>query len=83
MVCELLEALQNDGLIEACDEGPAATDQDPVLQKADDQDGDRPEFTIPELHMHTDMQEFLLVDPIHEVDDSGWPHKKQPSPDQS
>jgi hypothetical protein len=31
-------------------------------------------FTAPVLHKYTDMQELLLVDPIHEVDDSGWPN---------
>ncbi len=29
------------------------------------------EFTPPKLDIHTDMQDFLLVDPIHEVDDRG------------
>jgi hypothetical protein len=30
------------------------------------------------LEVHTDMQDFLLVDPIHEVDAAGrpQPHKK-------
>jgi hypothetical protein len=32
-------------------------------------------FAVPVLHVYTDMQEFMLVDPIHEVDDAaGWPH---------
>jgi hypothetical protein len=31
-------------------------------------------FTTPVLHKYTDMQELLLLDPIHEVDPSaGWP----------
>ena len=34
-------------------------------------------FTTPTLQKYTDMQELLLLDPIHEVDDSGWPAKKQ------
>ncbi|HXZ79271.1 MAG TPA: PqqD family protein [Terriglobales bacterium] len=28
------------------------------------------------LQKFTDMQELLLLDPIHEVDSAGWPHKK-------
>jgi hypothetical protein len=28
----------------------------------------------PVLDKYTDMQELLLLDPIHEVDDAGWPH---------
>jgi hypothetical protein len=31
-------------------------------------------FTTPILHKYTDMQELLLVDPIHEVDETGWPN---------
>lgn len=31
-------------------------------------------FTPPEVERFTDMQELLLLDPIHEVDDTGWPH---------
>lgn len=34
-------------------------------------------FTTPELRKFTDMQELLLVDPIHEVDPAaGWPLPK-------
>jgi len=34
---------------------------------------DKPDFQFPELQKFTDMQELLLVDPIHEVDAAGWP----------
>jgi hypothetical protein len=30
-------------------------------------------FTHPQLQKYTDMQELLLLDPIHEVEESGWP----------
>jgi coenzyme PQQ synthesis protein D (PqqD) len=30
-------------------------------------------YAVPELSTYTDMQELLLLDPIHEVDESGWP----------
>jgi hypothetical protein len=34
-------------------------------------------FTAPVLHIYTDMQEFMLVDPLHDVDQvAGWPHAK-------
>lgn len=29
--------------------------------------------TPPELHKFEDMQELLLLDPIHDVDSAGWP----------
>jgi Coenzyme PQQ synthesis protein D (PqqD) len=32
-------------------------------------------FSVPVLQAYTDMQEFMLVDPIHDVDGvAGWPH---------
>lgn len=30
-------------------------------------------YATPKLHKYTDMQELLLVDPIHEVTEEGWP----------
>lgn len=30
-------------------------------------------FQYPRLNQYTDMQELLLLDPIHEVDEQGWP----------
>lgn len=36
------------------------------------------ELTDPRMQKYSDMQEMLLIDPIHEVDDSGWPNVKGP-----
>ena len=36
-------------------------------------------FEFPRLEKYTDMQEFLMVDPIHEVTNDGWPHKAPPN----
>jgi hypothetical protein len=30
-------------------------------------------FVAPTLSRYTDMQELLLLDPIHDVDETGWP----------
>ena len=36
------------------------------------------EFDLPTLEKYTDMEELLLLDPIHEVDEkAGWPAVKQ------
>ena len=35
-----------------------------------------PTFPPPILHNFTDMQDLLLLDPIHEVDSRGWPTRK-------
>jgi hypothetical protein len=34
----------------------------------------RSPFRAPSMQRFSDMQGLLLVDPIHEVDDTGWPH---------
>jgi len=31
-------------------------------------------FVTPSVEKFTDMQELLLLDPIHDVDEAGWPH---------
>jgi hypothetical protein len=40
--------------------------------------GARAAFEPPKLKKFTDMQEIILLDPVHQVDDRGWPH---PAPD--
>lgn len=37
---------------------------------------DKPIFTTPKLTKYTDMEELLALDPIHEVDEMGWPNAK-------
>ena len=36
-------------------------------------------FKPPVLNRYTDMQDLLLLDPIHEVDETGWPNSKRPA----
>lgn len=40
----------------------------------------RPAFKAPVIREYTDMQELLLLDPIHEVDEAGWPFTKAVPP---
>jgi hypothetical protein len=35
-------------------------------------------YTAPEIETFSDMQEILLLDPVHDVDKSGWPISKNP-----
>lgn len=37
---------------------------------------ERRAFLEPTLQKYTDMEQLLLVDPIHEVEESGWPNVK-------
>lgn len=38
------------------------------------------EWNDPELQKFTDMQELLLLDPVHDVQDAGWPHARPDVP---
>jgi hypothetical protein len=35
-------------------------------------------YEAPVLEKFTDMKELLLLDPIHDVDEKGWPHGSDP-----
>jgi hypothetical protein len=77
-VQELLAQLQQENLIVPVDEAVAF---DPVQlnQVLPSNNGhEKPSFNPPLLHKYSDMQELLLLDPIHDVDDAGWP---KPNPD--
>ena len=37
-------------------------------------DGERRPFSPPQVQRFDDLQELLLLDPIHDVSDQGWPH---------
>jgi coenzyme PQQ synthesis protein D (PqqD) len=36
--------------------------------------GERVPFVTPSFATFTDMQDIILLDPVHEVDTRGWPH---------
>lgn len=38
-------------------------------------DGEREPFAPPGFTAYTDMQDIILLDPVHEVDPRGWPHE--------
>jgi Coenzyme PQQ synthesis protein D (PqqD) len=68
-VLAFLQRIEAEGLIapiEAPRPDPGGPDRTP--------DGaERAPFNPPVYEKYTDMEEFLLVDPIHEVDVSDWP----------
>jgi hypothetical protein len=68
----LIRELEDEGLVraEAADEEAVTL---PTLE-----DGGRPPFEMPSLEKHTDMQDLILLDPVHEVGAAGWP---QPNPE--
>ena len=69
-VQELLAQLQQENLIVPVDEA-AAADLAGVLPSTNGHE--KPSFNVPSLNKFSDMQELLLLDPIHDVDEAGWP----------
>jgi len=63
----LLAELRREDLVTAAEGAPVADGRLP-------RDG-RTAFAPPRLQKYTDMQELLLLDPIHEIDESGWPSR--------
>ncbi|HVF32738.1 MAG TPA: PqqD family protein [Acidimicrobiales bacterium] len=66
-VRSLVEQLAAEELVVTTDE-PAAAAAAPAA------DGPKTSFTPPRLDKFTDMQDLILLDPVHEVDSRGWPH---------
>jgi len=50
---------------------------DPIKATEGEPNAEKPKFEAPVLNTYTDMQELLLLDPIHEVDENGWPNIKK------
>ena len=75
-VQELLAQLQLENLIVPVDAADEALDLSQVTPANNNHD--KAAFNPPVLHRYSDMQELLLLDPIHDVDDTGWP---KPVPD--
>jgi hypothetical protein len=67
----LLNQLEDEALIKS--DGAAVGTGTPFAPIPDAEPSDKISFSAPLLHKYTDMQDLLLVDPIHEVDASGWP----------
>jgi hypothetical protein len=65
------ELLQADLIRDAGESSPAASEEQvsPSAVKR--------EYVRPILNRYTDMKDLLLLDPIHEVDDQGWPIQKK------
>jgi Coenzyme PQQ synthesis protein D (PqqD) len=65
----LLGELEHEGLIRAEEESTARPEPLPAANG-----GSRVPFHPPALEKHTDMQDLILIDPVHEVGARGWPH---------
>ena len=74
LLCDFFILLQQEGLVEA-DQRPLSTSiQIPILPTAPK---DQP-LESPRIERFSDMQDLLLLDPIHDVDEAGWPNLPKP-----
>ena len=55
------------------DEGLVEVTDDPPVDPPADVGGAVSPYSTPKLSKYTDMEELLLLDPIHDVDAQGWP----------
>lgn len=62
-----LEELQSEQLVVVSQNGNKPPDSLPLP------DGGRGPFTAPRVEKYTDMQDIILLDPVHNVGASGWP----------
>ena len=75
-VCQFFDELLKEGLISPLEPGDTESgtlNKTPVESMPTD---GQPHFKAPTLQKYSDMQDLLLLDPIHEVDDTGWPNAK-------
>lgn len=72
---EFLAELQREALVV-----PASDAAFVPVSEATGADITKSAFEAPRLTKYTDMQELLLLDPIHEADETGWPSNKTEAP---
>lgn len=69
-VRDLLIMFQQEGLVKISSEKGTASEYSPPAPSIDSGS----EFKAPIFEKYTDMQQLLLLDPVHEVSEEGWPH---------
>jgi Coenzyme PQQ synthesis protein D (PqqD) len=66
-LAQFFEELSVQGLIVPAGDDAISTELAPAAAER------RLPFEVPAMTIHTDMQDLLLLDPIHDVDEAGWP----------
>ncbi len=65
-VDSFLAGLETAGLLTDAEASPPTTDPTTLAPPNP--------WTTPQIDIHDDLQDLLLLDPIHEVTDAGWPN---------
>ena len=71
-ITELATLLVDEGLV-TCAPGAAPGTAFPAPSPAE------AAFVAPTLTVYSDMEDLLLIDPIHDVDNTGWPVRADPA----
>ena len=69
---EIVDELVNEQLVEE-----AGSNGNGRLLPPPPAEGTMGPFSAPVLQKYTDMEFFLQLDPVHDVDAAGWPHERQ------
>ncbi|MBX9775620.1 MAG: PqqD family protein [Xanthobacteraceae bacterium] len=69
-----LDQLVAEALVEADNTVDGGADRELTIAAAPSKND---QFSLPLLQKYTDMEEMLLLDPIHEVDEHGWPSARR------
>ncbi|MBU1701868.1 MAG: PqqD family protein [Candidatus Eisenbacteria bacterium] len=81
-VLSFLSKLQAEKLIvPADDSNHAKPKMVGISDGAPESAGRKEPFEVPVLSKYKDMQDMLLLDPIHDVEETGWPMAKKPDPE--
>ncbi|HBB32702.1 MAG TPA: pyrroloquinoline quinone biosynthesis protein PqqD [Cyanobacteria bacterium UBA8803] len=75
-VSELIQKLQDEEIIVVDETERASSTATPDPTDQTKANGKKLSFEPPALQKYTDMEELLALDPIHEVDELGWPNAK-------
>jgi hypothetical protein len=70
-----LAELRNEGLVALAEESSGSVHIVEPSRSKDHENG-VPAFTSPTLEKFTDMQDLVLLDPVHEVAETGWPLRR-------
>ncbi len=79
-VRQLVAELEQEKLIVAVQPNGSSAVTNGKMPAAHGTQSQKSRFEVPILHKYTDMQDLLLLDPIHEVDETGWPNPKAATP---
>lgn len=76
-VNKFISELRQEGLTVPDKSDTSASFQWPAEKREAGLNGEKQTFTAPMLNKYSDMQDLLLLDPIHDVDEeAGWPTNK-------